>query len=297
MGARTPGRWFHRRAECSIDVRVTRLATLLPLLWLLPACSDGALGDLEKVPPEGHDILGDGQRLAAINDRSGAHPPDGTVVDVTAASLIAIDTFDETQDGSSFGNLYAQDLPVGGPTPPYGGITLFDASFNPPTLRVAPGDVVDIRGQYDEFEGPSSSPFTCAEPGNVETCESLPEIVGGTLSLRFEYKVPDPIVIPLADLASYESGRKWIGMLVRVEDVTAQSDGFKATSGRYSVRLDVAGVSDAKKLPTINNALLDLEATGAPMTQGTKYKSVTGVVQYFYNFAISPRSAADIEAG
>lgn len=265
------------------------------LASLAVGCGDGAPGDLDKVPPGHSDILGNGQRLHQINDRAGAHPPDGTLVQVTGVSVLALDTYDETGDGASSGNLYAQDLPVGGATPPYGGITLYNSSFSPPTLRVAPGDVVDVRGTYDEFEGPSSSPFTCADPGDTESCESLPEIVGGTLSLRFEYKVPEPIVIPLADLASYETGRKWIGMLVRVENVSAQSAGFKATSGRYSVRLDVAGVSDAKKLPTINNALLDLEGTNLPFAAGTKYKSVTGVVQYFYNFAISPRTKDDIQ--
>lgn len=272
-----------------------KLVPLLALAFVAAGCGSGSPGDLEKVPPSGSDILGSGQRLHQINDRAGAHPPDGTVVSVTGVSIVAIDTYDETSDGASAGNLYAQDLPVGGATPPYGGITLFNSSFSPPTLRVAAGDVVDVRGQYDEFEGPSSSPFVCADPQDLESCESLPEIVGGNISLRFEYKIPEPIVIPLSELASYETGRKWIGILVRVENVKAQSAGFKSTSGRYSVRLDVAGVSDPKKLPTINNALLDVEGTGLPFDAGTTYKSVTGVVQYFYNFAISPRTKDDIQ--
>jgi hypothetical protein len=268
------------------------LAFCLGILAL--ACGDGEPGDLSLVPPTGGNILGGGKRLHQVNDRAADHPPDGTVVNVTGVSMIAIDVFDETADGASAGNLYAQDLPVGGATPPYGGITLFNSSFSPPTLRVAPGDVVDIRGTYDEFEGPSSSPFNCADPQDPESCESLPEIVGGTLKLRFEYSVPEPVVIPLAELASYETGRKWIGMLVRVENVKAQSAGFKANTGRYSVRLDTP-TSDPKTLPTINNALLDLEGTQLPFDQDTTYKSVTGVVQYFYNFAISPRTKDDIQ--
>lgn len=272
-----------------------RPGALLVVVPLLAACEDGAPGDLDRVPTNDPSILGHGQRLSEINDRAGAHPPDGTLVQVTGVSILAIDTFDETSDGASFGNIYAQDLPVGGPTPPYGGITLFDSSFSPPTLRVSAGDVVDVRGTYDEFEGPSSSPFACTDASNVESCESLPEIVGGNISLRFEGKVPEPVVIPLSELASYETGRKWIGMLVRVDGVKAQSDGYKSSAGRYSVRLDVAGVSDPKKLPTINNALMDLEGAGKPMATGTAYKSVTGVVQYFYNFAISPRTKDDIQ--
>lgn len=267
----------------------------LSLACLALACGEGAPGDLEKVPPTGGDILGSGQRLHQLNDRAGgAHPPDGTLVNVTAVSVLAIDTYDETADGASAGNLYAQDLPVGGATPPYGGITLFDSSFSPPTLRVAAGDVVDLRGTYDEFEGPSSSPFKCSAPKDPESCSSLPEIVGANISLRFEYGVPAPVVIPLSELATYETGRKWIGMLVRVENVKAQADGVKSTSGRFAVKLDTP-TSDPKGLPTINNALLDLEGTKLPFAVGTTYKSVTGVVQYFYNFAISPRTKDDIQ--
>ncbi|MCK6536158.1 MAG: hypothetical protein L6Q84_24600 [Polyangiaceae bacterium] len=267
----------------------------LGLTCLAFACGEGAPGDLDKVPPTGGDILGGGQRLHQLNDRTGgAHPPDGTLVNVTAVSVLAVDTYDETSDGASAGNIYAQDLPVGGATPPYGGITLFDASFSPPTLRIAAGDVVDVRGTYDEFEGPSSSPFKCTDPKDEESCASLPEIVGGNISLRFEYGVPAPVVIPLSELATYETGRKWIGVLVRVENVKAQADGVKSTSGRFAVKLDTP-TSDPKGLPTINNALLDLEGTGLPFKTGTAFKSVTGVVQYFYNFAISPRTKDDIQ--
>lgn len=275
----------------------------LVCLWPLTlACSDGAPGDLSRIPDAGGSIVGNGDRLADLNDYAKNHPSDGTIVHVTGVSVLAVDNFDETHDGSSAGNVYVQDLPdpkLGVP-PPYGGITLFAPSYSPPTLRIAAGDVVDVRGEYDEFTGPSSSMFTCLEDdgGSPPICTryaSLPEIVGGNISLRFEYKIPEPQTIPLSDLASYETARRWIGMLVRVENVSAQSPGYKSASGRYSVRLDVAGVTDATKLPTINNALLDLEATGINFAQGTKYKSVVGVVQYFYNFSISPRSAADIE--
>jgi hypothetical protein len=257
---------------------------------------------LDRVPARDASILGKGDRLADLNDYAKKHPADGSTVIVTGVSVLALDEFDETHDGSSAGNIYVQDLPDPhtGVTPPYGGVTLYNSSFSPPTLRIGAGDVVDVRGVYEEFPGPSSSKFECVEPdpnNPPDGClryASLPEIVGGTVSLRFESKVLEPQTIPLSELGSYDTGRKWIGMLVRVENVTAHSDGYPS-KGRYSVRLDLAGVTDPKKLPTINNALLDLEATGIPFQQGTTYKSVTGVVQYFYNFAISPRSPADLE--
>ena len=88
---------------------------------------------------------------------------------------------------------------------------MFGPSFNPPALRVAPGDVVDIRGRYQEFSGPTSFPFP---KGQV-----LPELVGGTISLRFEYSELNPVTIDVKDLVDYKTGRKWIGMLVKVENV------------------------------------------------------------------------------
>ncbi|MCA9592736.1 MAG: hypothetical protein KC776_05475 [Myxococcales bacterium] len=255
------------------------------LLLLLVGCSDGDLGDLARIPPVKGDVRGTGARLSDLNDPSKPQPTEGAEVNVTGVTVVAVDEYDETNNGSSIGNLYVQDLPIDGQVPPYGGITLFDTSFNPPALRVAAGDVVDVRGGYSEFAGPSSSPFAEGE--------TLPELVGGTVRLRFEGSIPEPVTIPLSDLSSYDTGRKWLGILVRVENVKAQSDGYKSSSGRFSVRLEVAGVAD-NKLPTINNALMDVEGTQVPFTTGTEYASVVGVVQFFYNFSISPRTAEDI---
>lgn len=253
-------------------------------LALLTACSSDEKGDLDLVPAPKPNIQGDGLRLHEVN-AGPLQPPDGTEVNVTGVSVLLVDEYDETADGASAGNVYVQDLPKDGVAPPNGGMTLFNVSYNPPTLRIAPGDVVDVRGTYDQFEGPSSSPF---DDGQL-----LPEIVGGTVSLRFESTAPQPFEIPLSDLGSYETGRQWIGMLVTIKNVTIQSDGFKSTSGRYSARMDVSGVGE-QDLPTITNALFDAEGSGIPFTAGTELASVTGVVQYFYVFSIAPRSVGDI---
>lgn len=250
---------------------------------LAVACSDGEPGDLAKVPEQPPNVVGTGSRLSDLNDPEKPRPPQNGDVLVTGVSVVSVDTFDETNDGASAGNIYVQDLATAGPPPAYGGITLFDASFNPPALRVGPGDVVDVRGAYQEFAGPPP-------PNNFADGETLPEIVGGSISLRFEYLPPEPFEISLEDLSSYATGRKWIGMLVRVTNITASEDGFKSGSGRYSIRLQVAGGTN----PTLTNALFDLEKAGVPLTAGAKYASVVGVVQYFFNFSIAPRSAADV---
>jgi hypothetical protein len=211
--------------------------------------------------------------------------------------VVAVDSHDETQNGSGAGNIYVQDLATGGATPPYAGITLFGSSFNPSSLRVAAGDVIDVRGSYVEFPGPPAFPF---DPG-----ETLPEIVGGSVSLRFEHVPPEPVLIQLSDLASYETGRQWIGMLVRVENVVAKQAvycGMAPPDGgdpcelprRQSLSLDVPGVADLRDLPTVTNALFDLARSGHPLAAGTTYASIVGVAQFFFNFSIAPRSAEDI---
>lgn len=273
-----------------------RVPIVLPL-FLCVACGDGAPGDLDLVPAPSGNVRGNGLTLAELNDPAKPRPPQSSEVFVTGVSVVAVDDFDETQTGSSAGNIYAQDLAIDGPTPPYGGITLFDASFSPPALRVTVGDVIDVRGAYEEFAGPPSSPFPCFKLGSdgvtCEVAETLPEIVGGAIKLRFEAAPPAPQTIDLNDLGSYDTGRKWIGMLVRIENAVAESDGFKANSGRYSIRLVVPGVTGSK-LPAINNAFMDLETSGIATTKGSTYPAVVGVVQYFYNFTISPRSIEDI---
>jgi hypothetical protein len=277
----------------------------------LCACGDDShtRGDLANLPPSEPSVLGGGARLSDLNDPDKPRPAENADVGVTGAIVVAVDSYDETETGSAAGNIYIQDLTPEGPPLPYGGITLFGASFNPPSLRVSAGDVIDVRGAYTEFRGPPSFPFNSEDPDCLSTppedCASLPEIVGGSISLRFEHRPPEPVLLEdLGDLASYATGRKWIGILVRVENVVAKQGlycGSAPPDGsdpcrlprRQSVRLDVPD-AESSALPTITNALFDLASSGHAMGTGTRFESIVGVVQYFFNFSISPRSPKDI---
>lgn len=218
-------------------------------------------------------------------------PPDRTV-DVNGVTVTAIDRYDETGEVGSMGNVYVQDAlaAYGDPPVPYSGITVYDPSFSPPDMRVVPGDVVDVFGILMEFAGPTTSPFSY--------CRTLPEI-GGTMGFRFEEAPTIPVLVQPADLASYPGMRRWLGMLVRLENVVLAEDPYAPPSGRYSIRIDVGGGVQQQDVPAITNELFDLrtyfEGSGITVGPGTVLSSVTGVITYFYGTHISPRSALDIE--
>jgi hypothetical protein len=103
------------------------------------------------------------------------------------------------------------------------------------------------------------------------------------------------------DLAEYTTGRKWMGMLVRISDVTLQEDAGRTeeNNGRLAVDLlprpaGAANKCDSPfpKVPEMTNDLFDVGSLG--MRKNQKLKSVTGVVGYFCSIKIAPRSAADI---
>jgi hypothetical protein len=209
--------------------------------------------------------------------------PTNRPVSLPGLRIVAIDRYDETGDGAT-GNYYGQDAcaTVG----PYQGMTIYAPSFSPPDLRLFPGDAVDMNGNLMEFPGPSSAPFPY--------CRTLPEI-GGTLTFRFELG-PNLTAhtIPLSDLKTYETARQWLGMLVKVENVTISGKPYES-KGRFSASILVGGDILQLDIPAISNELFDLKNSGVLLDDGVTLKSVTGIVTYFYGFKIAPRSADDLE--
>jgi hypothetical protein len=216
----------------------------------------------------------------------------GTTQSVSGTVVIAVDTYDETRDGNGTGDVYVQDIGATAETP-YSGINLFAPSFSPGNLKVSPGDVLDMRGTYQENTEIPSKPPIVFPPGSLLVQLSQP-----TATFRYETTVPRPVPIPLSDLASFETGRKWIGMLVTVTDVTAQKAPFIATNGRASVDItptDGGTFTFCGPNPpaTLVNALYPIQ--DLKLTAGQKIKSITGVVLFFCNLQLAPRSADDIK--
>lgn len=276
--------------------RASRLTLFVaPLVAALVAGCSGTGGAIGDAPSKPHaDELGDGERVSSVvgpatwvkpsdqmSETCSGKPVDHKVY-VTGVTINAIDTFDETGKGAR-GNFYVQDA-VAKPGP-YSGITIFGPSFSPPDLRLAQGDVADVLGVLTEFSGPTSGPFPY--------CRTLPEI-GGTMSFRFEDGPAEPITIPLSDLKSYDKARQWLGMLVRVEGVSVPTDPA-LSGGRFSADIDVGGGIEAGDVPHITNDLYDIQKNGPVIVAGTTFKSVTGIITYFYGFKLAPRSPADFE--
>ena len=207
---------------------------------------------------------------------------------ISGAIVVAIDKFDETADGKSKGTVYVQDL---GSKDPYSGITLFSPTFNPGNLSIGPGDVLDLNGQYTE-SATIGTTVTFA-PGAV-----LPQISKPVATFRYETQLPDPVDIDVTDLADYTKGRKWMGMLVRVKNITLAGDAAATPTSKGRVAANMTpGTGGActaafPKPPTLTNDLFDVEALG--LKQGTVLASVTGVVGFFCNLHLAPRSPADI---
>ncbi|MEO8798196.1 MAG: hypothetical protein ABI551_09945 [Polyangiaceae bacterium] len=203
----------------------------------------------------------------------------GSTVSISGAVVLTTDTFDETGDGKSRGTVYVQDI---GSSVPFSGVSLYSPVFVPSSLRAVPGDTLDLVGQYVTVSSIGTAVFSNGEV--------LPQLSKPTAYFRYEYKTPDPVVINLSDLEDYNLGFQWENMLVTVKNVVL-CDGLANSKGRVTGGLatDCASSTGA---PTMSNELMPLDAsTYGP---GARFTSVTGVVTWFFNFHIAPRSQADL---
>jgi|SRR5579859_966231 len=271
------------------------LACVLPSIVAVGS-SLAACSTLPEDPPTPvtPDPLGTGQRIAQVQDPSSqsyqqaltsskttTNP--GVNVDVSSVVVTWIDTFDETRDGKSKGTVYVQDV---GSTAPYAGISVYQPNYVPAALRPLPGDVLDMKGPYQELAHIGSATFNA---GNT-----LPQLAKPVGDFRYEFETPPPAVVTLSDLdmANYAKGRQWEGMLVTVNDVTVGPGAVDTTGLRVTYLMGQGSAKISNTACTISNELYNLGKNDYPT--GTHFTSVTGIVTWFYSYHLAPRTAADL---
>jgi hypothetical protein len=273
-----------------------RLAPSVAILTVVLA----SCAKLTEDPPAPYDAspLGTGLRIADVQNPSSTYfqqaiaaeqaalqtggENNGINVDVSSAVVSWIDTFDETHDGKSIGTVYVQDI---NSQAPYSGSNLYEPSLVPASLRLLPGDVVDLVGPYEEEASVGSAVFTAPD--------TLPSFSKVVATYDYQFQAPSPVTIQLSDIdqSNYATGRKWEGMLVTLYDITLgpgvdDDDRVSYIMGQGDAAIDINAAA-------ISNELYDLQATDFPA--GTHLSSVTGIVTWFYSYQVAPRSAADLQ--
>ncbi|MGO8993261.1 MAG: hypothetical protein ACLQVI_08020 [Polyangiaceae bacterium] len=273
------------------------LAVAPPLVASLACSTYSSDAPVDAGPPN---ALGTGLR---INQMMRPPPPVGTaanpdypqnnsMVTVTGATYLLVDGYDETHNGKSIGTVYMQDVPSPGMTPPqlpYSGVAIYKPTYVPTNLVPAPGDVLDFTGTFSVSTTLGAAVFS----GGT----ALTEIDEPVIVPRFEYTLPPPLVIQATDLDNYNLGQQWTSMLCTIENITFVDDLSDDGEGRDTIHIDPADTSENG--PTLDNELFDVatwnsQQSTPPLEKGQTIKSVTGIVTWFFNYHIAPRSPADI---
>ncbi len=250
---------------------------LIPFAVLLAGCA------LDVPPAE--PTFEDGQpavTLYQIQDTTAdGHPEVSTNVRVKDLVVTAVDRFDEDGSGKT-GTVFVQEIGGG----PYSGIQMYRPTIQPASEYLLPGDVVEVAGEYVEFEYGQINPSGADPKGRT-----ISQIQNGIVRKTGEWISPEPTVLEHANDAQVDpAAESWEGVLVELRDVEAVSnpDG----RGAFFVQGDEDCVTtrDAETCAQIDddNYAIPGAATGMRLSR------VAGVVTYFYTYKLLPRSSLDV---
>lgn len=222
-----------------------------------------------------------GPAMIHIQDVQSDAMPVNTPVELHGVIVTAIDTF-----GAKTGDLWVEELGGG----PFSGVHVFGTPVSQ-IVNLAVGDIIDITGAI-------KSEFALTSDTTGRTVTELQAPKGGmmTLTKTGVGTVPAPKVIDAAAIDAMAPGardaeyEKWEGVLVQVTNVRSQSypQGFGAKP--YP--------DDAYKLGVTGTLLIESTQTKLANVDGlTCFASVTGVEDYFFDWLLLPRSAADVVTG
>ena len=252
-----------------------KLSVLCLFLVLGGAC--GSRGDDDGGGDNGGGADGGGDGDDTIFDIQSESMPVGTAVTVKGVVVTAIDNY-----GTRKGGIYVQE-PEGGA---FSGVFVYLSGTEAADL--VPGDLVDLDGFVkDEFawqggcdDGEDEGSLTELSPA---------EGVTPTVSKVGDGTVPEPELLQPWDLAaSPEEAEKWEGVLVKFENARVLTAPEVEEDKPDQATMWVTGPY------TVQASLTEL---GDTIAQGDCYSSITGIGDFFFDYKILPRSAADLVAG
>lgn len=260
---------------------------LLALVLGLAACRGGGNSGDDDTTPDGQTNTDDVKIQDIQNDSMPACDPadPATCVELHVKGVVvtAIDTY-----GGKTGDFWVQE-PEGGP---YSGVHVYGAPIDQ-VAALSLGSVVDIAGaQKSEFaldSDMSGDKLTELEPFNGSL--TVTKVSDGT---PLEPEVVDALMIgQMPDyMARHAEWEKWEGVLVKVTNVAAFSDDEcvgsacnDTTLHKFDVTGDVVVESGLAAMPD------------PAVQRGDCLGSVTGVVDYFFDYQILPRTTAEIVTG
>lgn len=209
-----------------------------------------------------------GDTIYMVQDPSNAHfVQDGDEVVLERKVVTAVDKY-----GSRTGSFWISE-PNGGP---WSGVQVYNTDTTSAWwTELQVGDLVTVHGRKMEYSylDPNTNEPLFDDPLTEITEASVTRLGAGTPIT--------PTDIDAADLKTVETGEKWEGVLVRFTNVRVST--IRERNGRLEVNLfgSTKAQDDLTDLTTVQ--------------PGVCLSRLTGVVTYFFDYYVIPRSAADIE--
>ncbi len=255
------------------------------VLAVAPACRDSS-GD-DAVTPDRGTVNPDDVTIQQIQDMAMAN---GTAVKLKGVVVTAIDKY-----GMKNGDIWVQE-PGGGE---FSGIHVFGAPLDQ-VNALAVGDVVDIDGaQKDDFHYNGNMGSGGFPEGYAIT--ELKPVTGGMMNVTktgatmtlAPHEVDAAAIGAMSDyMARDAEWEKWEGVLIKVTNVNAKSNDAcvgSACNDDTLRKFDITGDI------VVESALSAMPAPA--MKLGDCLASVTGVVDYFFDYQLLPRTTDEIVTG
>ena len=206
----------------------------------------------------------------------------GSPVELKGVIVTAVDAY-----GNKTGDFWVQE-PEGGP---YSGVHVYNAPLDQ-VATLAIGDVVDIKGAVKDEYTPNNASGSITE---------LKPAMSGSMSVTKTSSgaAPAPQVVDALTIGQMPTWQaraaeweKWEGVLITVTNVTAQgtprevpsSNNPDPTRKNFGVTGDLVVESSIAAFP-------------AGIVADSCLGSVTGVLDYFYDYLLLPRTTADVVTG